>query len=60
MSNEELARSEQVNRSSSSPCTQVDRGRRIEDLRRAIDDGTYEVSAEDVAEKIINRFMRQR
>lgn len=35
-----------------------DRALRIERLRRAIAEGTYAVSAEDVAEKIIDRFMR--
>jgi anti-sigma28 factor (negative regulator of flagellin synthesis) len=38
---------------------QDERAARIERLRRMIEDGTYEVSSEDVAEKIIDSFMRR-
>lgn len=47
-----------ASRSSSITRIEEDRAHRIERLRRAIAEGTYTVSAEDVAEKIINRFMR--
>jgi anti-sigma28 factor (negative regulator of flagellin synthesis) len=59
MSTEEKPGLRSANRSTFIARIEEDRALRIERLRRAIAEGTYAVSAEDVAEKIINRFMRQ-
>jgi anti-sigma28 factor (negative regulator of flagellin synthesis) len=58
MSTEEKTSHRSANRSTFITRIEEDRALRIERLRRAIAQGTYAVSAEDVAEKIINRFMR--
>jgi anti-sigma28 factor (negative regulator of flagellin synthesis) len=58
MSIEEKTGHRSANRSTFITRIEEDRAHRIERLRRAIAEGTYVVSAEDVAEKIINRFMR--
>ena len=58
MSIEEKTSHRKASRSICITPMEEDRAQRIERLRRAILEGTYTVSAEDVAEKIINRFMR--
>lgn len=58
MLTEEKAGHRSANRSTFITRFEEDRALRIERLRRAIAEGTYAVSGEDVAEKIINRFMR--
>ncbi|MFI5174400.1 MAG: flagellar biosynthesis anti-sigma factor FlgM [Terriglobia bacterium] len=58
MSIEEKTSHRKANRSTFITQIEENRAHRMERLRRAIADGTYTVSAEDVAEKIINRFMR--
>jgi anti-sigma28 factor (negative regulator of flagellin synthesis) len=58
MSIEEKGSHQKANQSAFINQIAEDRTQRIERLRRAIVEGTYSVSAEDVAEKIINHFMR--
>ncbi|MBZ5555431.1 MAG: flagellar biosynthesis anti-sigma factor FlgM [Acidobacteriia bacterium] len=58
MSIEEKTGERSAGRSTFITRIEEERAHRIERLRRAIAEGTYTVPTEDVAEKIINRFMR--